>query len=199
MFEFLCALGIVASSVGAWKQTGASALLLTAFVAGLYGFVRLLDLSRPRAAVAAPEPARAPVREPVHEQQAEIRAFLNAVGPEPVAAEEAMPVVEFAEVPEADEPPVSGVSKAKPRRKSGSRKPKLVEEAKVVDLPPPEAAEVVDVAPLEEANGFSVAEEAEFAEFTADEVTGPPPIAPLFEPEPFARAQRRAFGRRGRL
>ena len=46
LFEVLCALGIVASCVGAWQQTGASALLAAAAVAGLYGFVHLFDLVR---------------------------------------------------------------------------------------------------------------------------------------------------------
>jgi hypothetical protein len=54
LFEVLCALGIVASCVGAWQQTGASALLAAAAVAGLYGFVHLFDLVRG-------EPVEAPV------------------------------------------------------------------------------------------------------------------------------------------
>ena len=57
LFEVLCALGWVASFVGAWKQTGASALLVAATVAGLYGFVRLFDLARPEPANAE-EPQR---------------------------------------------------------------------------------------------------------------------------------------------
>ena len=57
MFEVLCALGMVASCVGAWQQTGASALLAAASVAGLYGFVHLFDLAR-----SGPVEAAAPQR-----------------------------------------------------------------------------------------------------------------------------------------
>jgi hypothetical protein len=75
LFEVLCALGMVASFVGAWQQTGASALLAAASVAGLYGLVHLFDLARSEPVEAAvpqridfePEAvvAMAPAEEPV--------------------------------------------------------------------------------------------------------------------------------------
>jgi hypothetical protein len=183
-FEFLCALGIVASSVGAWKQTGASALLLAAFVAGLYGFVRLLDLSRPRAAVPTATPV--PRIEPVPMPQPDINSFLEAVGPESTVDHAPEPAVEAR---------LAETAPAKPRRKSGGRKPKTAEVAKVVELVQPE-----EVTPEpEQAVDPAAQEEAELAEFAVSEESASSHIAPLFEPEPFARMQRRAFGRRGRL
>lgn len=207
LFEFACALGIVASCVGAAKQTGAPALLLAAFVAGLYGFVRLFDLAHGKPAEAAAPQEAEP--EPELEQQAGIRAFLAAVGPEP--AVEAVPeVVEpepEAERVEAVAAEASHASPSKSRRKSGGRKPKAAEEAKVVELVPPESAAVAEPAPLEEADVAEPvrAEEVvdflspEDTEFAAPEEAAHPQIAPLFEPDPFARMQRRAFGRRGRI
>ena len=199
LFEFVCALGIVASCVGAWKQTGASALLLAAFVAGLYGFVHLFDMRRPRPVHSADQPAV----ESAPEQQADIRAFLNAVGPEPVADGEP-PFVEPAVArPSIDvEPAAEGElvepvaveptepELPKPRRKGGSRRPKTVEEAVVVEMAAAEPIEIAPVADLQEepASPWPVAEEETH-----------PHIAPLFEPEPFARMPRPAFGRRGRI
>ena len=46
LFEVFCALAVVASMVGAWQQTQASALLTAAAAAGLYAMVRLFDLGR---------------------------------------------------------------------------------------------------------------------------------------------------------
>ena len=203
LFEFLCALGIVASSVGAWKQTGASALLLAALVAGLYGFVRLLDLRHGKP-VEASEPKQV---EPAPQPQPDIHAFLKAVGPEP-AVEAESEVVEPVREPEPAEPVVAEVNEPKPRRKGGGRKPKIAAEPKVVELVPPEEPAVPEPEPvaatMEEPEPAAeyrelTPEEVELCEFAVSEESAPQQIAPLFEPEPFARMQRRAFGRRGRL
>jgi len=209
LFEFACALGIVASCVGAAKQTGAPALLLAAFVAGLYGFVRLFDLAHGKPAEALHQQEAEPELELEPDQQAGIRAFLAAVGPEP--AVEAVPEVVEPE-PEADSveavaAEASQASPSKSRRKSSGRKLKAAEEAKVVELVPPETVAVAEPAPFE---GADVAEPVpaeevadflspEDSEFAAPEEAAHPQIAPLFEPDPFARMQRRAFGRRGRI
>ena len=74
----------------------------------------------------------------------------------------------------------------------------------------PKVAKVVELAPVEEPEApwpvTEEPEEQEFADLADEEFVFPPDgessqshIAPLFEPEPFARMQRRAFGRRGRL
>jgi hypothetical protein len=47
-FEVLCALGISASCVLAWDQTGAPALLGAAAIVLLYGLVHVTDLRRPK-------------------------------------------------------------------------------------------------------------------------------------------------------
>ncbi len=57
LFEVFCALAISASCVGAWMQTGASALLSAAAVSALYGLVHAFDMVGRRTAVAV-EPQR---------------------------------------------------------------------------------------------------------------------------------------------
>ena len=64
-----------------------------------------------------------------------------------------------------------------------------------------EAGAVAESTLPEEAEvpGLELPEELESAEFPPFEETTSTHIAPLFEPEPFARMPRRAFGRRGQL
>jgi hypothetical protein len=57
LFEVFCAFAVVASLVGAWRQTHASALLVAAVAAALYGMVHLFDLDR-RDPAEATEPQR---------------------------------------------------------------------------------------------------------------------------------------------
>jgi hypothetical protein len=205
---------MVASLVGAWKQTGASALLAAASVAALYGFVRLFDLARPKPAEAA-EPQRI-----VFELEAETEAAEpQRIDFEPVT-ETVLPAIQDVVVPfevpvqpltagnsieEEDAEPAAPKSKSgrrtKAPRKSISRRASAPGAVKVAELVPPEAAEVTEFVPAEEAEvtGFASQEELDAAEFPPPEETAPPHIAPLFEPEPFARMPRRAFGRRGRI
>ncbi|MFL6788502.1 MAG: hypothetical protein ACJ8FC_07570 [Sphingomicrobium sp.] len=82
LFEVLCALGIVASCVGAWQQTDASALLAAASVAGLHGFVHLFDLAR-----GDPVEARAPQRIEFEEESV---AAVPAKAPPVITAVEAI-------------------------------------------------------------------------------------------------------------
>lgn len=203
LFEVFCALAVVASMVGAWQQTQASALLTAAAAAGLYAMVRLFDLGRN-----APVPAEEPQR---IEFEAAAEDMLPVVPAEdvPAAPVEPVPVLEArSELPE----PVAPAPRASAgRRKGGSRKGSgrrtgARKAAEVIELVPAEEAisvpeDVADLAPPEEAQ-FSeprqpeepVAEEHDFSAEPAHI-----PQAPLFEPEPFVRMPRQAFGRRGRI
>jgi hypothetical protein len=190
LFDFLCALGIVASGVGAWKQTGATALLAAAAVAGLYGFVRLFDLVR-RDPVTAEQPQRIDF---VTGQQVDLSAEQGVVVPmvAPGPASTAEPVVEPVEPLEAEAPRVSKARRAKAPRKAGGRKA-AAKEAKAA-----EPAAVIEFAHTDEveAAGGAAPEDFEVGGTPPFEEPAHPHIAPLFEPEPFARMPRRAFGRK---
>ena len=179
LFEFLCALGIVASCVGAWKQTGASTLLAAAFVAGLYGFVHLFDLAR-RDPADVEEPQRIDFEVEAEDDRADHQTAVVPFAVDEPTSEGKIEEAEIVELP---------ALRAKAPRK-GSRRAKTPKEAKVTELAPP----VEDDAP-----GFASQKELEADEFPPPEETAHPHIAPLFEPEPFARMSRRAFGRRGRI
>lgn len=217
LFEVLCALGLVASCVGAWRQTGASALLVAAAIAGLYGFIHLFDLVRPKPTEAI-EPQRIAF-EPEAETATETKlpTFSNVVVPFEVIEQPAVqdvvvpfevsdqPLAASVSIEEADAEPVAHKAKssrrAKAPRKGNNRRASAPEDVKVAELASPEAAEVAEFLPPEEAEvaEFASQEELEAAEFPPPEETAPPHIAPLFEPEPFARMPRRAFGRRGQI
>jgi hypothetical protein len=188
-FEVLCALGMSASLAGAWQQTHATALLGAAGIAALYGLVHLFDMRRPKSA-AAVEPQRV--------------AFA------PEAADIVVPMVTAAE-PEAAEPNVEEVAVAEPAaprsgdgRRSGSRKgsgrrTKAPKMAKAAEPAPVEEADVPwPMAEEAELREPSLQAEAEFA-FIPEEEATQPHIEPLFEPDPFVRMRRQAFGRRGRI
>ena len=68
-FEVLCSLTVSGSCVGAWLQTGASALLPAAVAAGLYGLWHVMDMRRhveaPAIVPAASKPVAEAEREPV--------------------------------------------------------------------------------------------------------------------------------------
>ena len=191
LFDVLCALGMVASCVGAWKQTGASALLLAAVIAGLYGFVRLFDLAR-RDPAKAEEPQRI-------EFEPELQAEVPAPAP-PVAAEpqpDAQPSIEEPEAVEAVAPRTGSGRRKGGSRKGGGRRTSAKKEAKVIELAPAEEA-VARLPMVEEVPEPAAVPDDEFA-FAREDDTGTPHIAPLFEPEPFVRMPRQAFGRRGRI
>jgi hypothetical protein len=182
-------MGMSASFAGAWLQTHATALLGAAGIAALYGLVHLFDMRRPKSAVAV-EPQRV--------------AFA------PEAAVVVVPMV-TAGVPEAAEPNVEEVAVAEPAaprsgdgRRSGSRK------GSGRRTKAPKMAKAAEPARVEEADvPWPMAEEADLREpaLQADEEFAPipeeepaqPHIEPLFEPEPFVRMPRQAFGRRGQI
>lgn len=185
-FEVLCALAISASFVGAWMQTGAPALLPAAGVAALYGLVHLFDLRR-RSSANAVEPQRIAFDSEI---QGEILMGRESGGQDPVA-----PTVD--DEPEAVEPPQQmelepaapqerKSSRAKAPRKSASRRASATEKAKVAELVSPEL-DVTELAPSVETEAFVP---------MAPEEAAHPHFEPLFEPEPFVRMPRRAFGRK---
>ena len=187
-FEVLCALFIGASFVGAWIQTGAWAFLGPAFVFTLFGLYWSFDMfgsREPVRAAAAVEPSVAPVlareSEPVAAPVA-IRTFEPAAEyvafePEPVV-EAPVALAEFVPGP---------VVEAKPKRRSKKAKAEPVAiVAEPVAEPDPEP--LVEQAPVvfDEAPSFEGDEHHE------------PHIEPLFDPQPFARQARPAFGKRPR-
>ena len=193
LFEVLCALGMSASFAGAWLQTHATALLGAAGIAALYGLVHLFDMRRPKSA-AAVEPQRVEFA--------------------PEAADIVVPMVK-AEEPEAAEHHVEEVAVMEPaaprsgdgRRSGGSRKgsgrrTKAPKAAKAAEPAPVEEADV-PWPMVEKAEAESVIEPGMTAEeelaFLPEEEAARSHIEPLFEPEPFARMPRQAFGRRGRI
>ena len=202
LFEVLCALAVVSSMVGAWRQTHASALLVAAAAAGLWAMARLMDLGR-RQPVAAEEPQRIAF-EPEAEGEVELKLSVET----PLAALEQVPAAktDIDEAEGAEKAPRAGSG----RRKGGSRKSngrRASAKAEVIELVPaaeaetesgPEAVEPERSEELEIA-GLSLPDEPDVDVPEADEEPVHVQHAPLFEPEPFVRMQRQAFGRRGRL
>lgn len=179
-FEVLCALLVGASFVGAWIQTGAWAFVGPAFVFTLFGLYWSFDLFGARPVVAA-QPARAAepavAVEAAPESVPEIRferfeAPVVELDPEPVVAE---PVFSPAPnvVPFVSEEPA-------PAPKAKAKKPRARKAAPVVA---PEPVPFV--------------EEPEPIAFV-EEVHPEPHIEQLFDPQPFARQARPAFGKRPR-
>ena len=177
-FEVLCALFIGASFVGAWIQTGAWAFLGPAFVFTLFGLYWSFDIfGRPAAAVAVQPVVREaePVARPVEIRTFEPAEEYVAFVPEPVVDE---PVV-LAVAEDAPEP----VVEPKPKRRSKKAKAEPV--AMVAE---PVIEPVVEQAPMvfDEAPSFEEDEQHE------------PHMEKLFDPQPFARQARPAFGKRPR-
>src|SRR4029453_14921862 len=188
-FEVLCALGMSVSFAGAWLQTHATALLGAAGIAALYGLVHLFDMRRPKSAVGV-EPQRVEFAP----ETADIVVPMVAAE-EPEATERH---VEEAAVAEPAPPP-SGDGRRSGSRKGGGRRAKAPKVAKAAEPAPVEEADVpwpmAEEADLHEP---SLQEEEEFA-FIPDGERAQPHIGPLFEPDPFVRMPRQAFGRRGRI
>ena len=172
-FEVLCALGISASFVGAWMQTGASAMLPAAGLALLYGLVHMFDMVRRRPAAPKPEAV-------------EIAAEQPAAVAQPVI--EVLP--EFAELVEPAAPPARKTRQPKAPRKK----------AKVADVLPIEEAKVAETALEEPAIVEQIPDEEPAAEEPMPfEEEHHASVTPLFEPVPFARQQRTGFGRKSGL
>jgi hypothetical protein len=202
LFEVLCALGMSASLAGAWMQTHATALLGAAGIAALYALAHLFDMRQPKAVEAA-EPQRIDF-EPA---AADVIVPMVTVEAEPVVDggdEDAEVVV--AEAPRSGSGRRSGGSRKSSGRRAKAAKAEKVEETSPVeeaDVPWPLAGvpEVTQQVPemSEQAPEASDPEMEEEFIYPDEDGSAQPHIAPLFEPEPFARMQRRAFGRRGRI
>jgi hypothetical protein len=182
LFEAACAFGIAASCVGAWMQTYSAAMLPAAAIAALYGLVRAFDMVRRSPAAGESVAAVEPVS-----KRGEMH--LDAPVPEPLGGAEP----EFVETPVAEvEAPAKRSRKPRKQAAVVAPEPEVAVEAErdaepaVVEFvyhPEPDVSEpepglhVVDTAP----------DEPEYV-----------PATPLFEPEPFVRQQRAAFGRKAR-
>jgi hypothetical protein len=217
LFEVFCSLAISASCAAAWQQTGATALLPAAFVAAFYGLVHAFDMRRPRSTTAA---ASRPVdleRIPEPVVPADQPTFVS-----PTPAELQLTADDsIGEVEKVDPAPPRASRPRRPKAApKGSRRRPSAREEKVTELPPPEEAQVIEtalpaevqvaeIAPPEapEISELGPSEEAKVARPTPSEdeqasapwrpdETSPVPLRPLFEPEPFVRQQRAAFGRK---
>jgi len=189
-FEVLCAFAMVTACVGAWRQTGASALLIGAAVAALYGLVHLFDMRRPR-----PAEAVQPQRIDFEPEALDVVVPMIAVEEEPVVE----PPVSEAEVVDISVAARAGSGRrAGNTRKGSGRRAKAPKGAKAADVAPAKAAEALT--PVDNAREpvEAMPEEEEFV-FPAQDEPTQPQIQPLFEPEPFVRMPRQGFGRRGRL
>ena len=191
-FEVLCALLIGASFVGAWIQTGAWAFLGPAFVFTLFGLYWSFDMfgnREPAPAAVAVEPSVAAVADPApvairtFEPAAEYVAFKpEAVIEQPVA----LAVADIEPKP---------VAEAKPKRRSKKAKPEAVAiVAEPVAEPTPEPVVEPDPEPPVEQAPVVFDEASSFEEEEHHETH----IEPLFDPQPFARQARPAFGKRPR-
>ncbi len=185
VFEVLCAFGMTASCVFAWRQTGASALLAAASISTLYGFVHLFEL-RPRRPAETVEPQRI-------DFEAEIERDLSAHqndGVRPSADDQPLAADNGFEEPDLIEPAAPQAKAGRPAkapRKGGSSRASVPKEAKLTEPAPADEAEATELASPEE---------AEVAEAVHFEETAHISHAPLFEPAPFVRQQRAAFGRK---
>jgi hypothetical protein len=166
-------------------QTGASALLAAASVATLYGLVHFFDLFRREPSLAA-EPQRIDF---AADGQADLAMAEGIAEPE-LAVEELAEVLtddrRLADFGEAEAELVSsvvaqadGAARPKAPRKGTRRTTAAKRKSKVSDLRPVQEAEAAQVATVEDVPHVHV--------------------APLFEPDPFVRMPRQAFGRRGQI
>jgi hypothetical protein len=184
LFDVFCAFAVAASLVGAWMQTGASALLPAAGVAALFGLVHAFDMAGPRDVVSV-EPQRIDFTTDEPGALAlDYTGVLMATVDHPVETDKATEQSELA-IPAASRE--AGTRRTKAPRKGSGRRTKAVKETNVTEL-----------ASLEEAETASIHHEtAQVDSLVALEEVAHPHIEALFEPEPFARMPRRAFGRKG--
>lgn len=204
LLEVFCALAVVVSMVGAWRQTDASALLTAAAAAGLFAMVRLFDLGRH-------DPLQAEEQQRIEfEPESQPAVPAPAVTVEPMVAIGPMPEPETAkeELTPVEPVPRTGAARRKGgSRKGGGRRAGTAKVAEVIEFVPVEEVMPAPVVDVETAVSLEEPEIAETpaldeADFEAPEFpveTAHVPHAPLFEPEPFVRMPRAAFGRRGRL
>ena len=184
LFEAFCAVCVGVSFVGAWIQTGAWAFLVPAFVFTLFGLYWSLDMVGSRDPLVAAEPAvAAPAAaaagwaeaEPARVPDIRFERFeaLAEPVPEPFAEPIAEPEPEMDAVPFAPVP--EPVAEAKPKRRA----------KKAAKPAEPVIAEVAVPEPVAEEPHHEAVHHAAH-------------IEQLFEPQPFVRQARPAFGKRNR-
>lgn len=182
--EIVCALTISLSLAGAWQQTGAWALLPASLASLICAMILAADLKRE---------TRDPANEP---QRIDFDSSIAAGAIEPagdaVAAgqrQALLPDEKVAPKPRATRGKGSTRSKKSSGSKKASASPPVVDEAAITPLAsePPAPAEdrIEDVAETLDDAGPLFTDEPQH-----------PPVAPLFEPEPFVRQQRAVFGRK---
>lgn len=192
-FEVLCAFAVSASCVGAWMQTGATALLFAAAVALLYGLVHAFDMAGRRSPVAvASRPAEAAMDEPTlaFDQPQTVAEPVVEDKPEPVAPRPTR-------ARRAKSAPKAGRSRTKAREQKVAE-PAPVEETMIPELVLPAEPEVTEPDPPQEPQVVRLTPPEAVPPPAAPvrEETPPIPLTPLFEPQPFVRQQRGAFGRK---
>ncbi len=168
LFEVLCAFSLAASFVGAWDQTGSSALLASASILALFAIYWSFGLVSRDCSDHAVEPAAAVAVAPEAEVETAAPEPIFALEPEAQTAERVEVYPFQPDVPTEPEPIESA-----PKKKRAARKTKkaAADAAPVVDQPEPAAfGEPVS-------NGLHIEQ--------------------LFETQPFVR-QPRAFGRKAR-
>jgi hypothetical protein len=173
LFEVFCALAISASCVGTWMQTEAWAMLPGALVALLYGLIHAFDMRGHKAAVLV-EPQRIDFT-PDPQEAAPARQVDSA----PPALADQLLTSDTAVEQAAIKPAASKTGKGRRTKalgKGNARSASVPKGAKTAEPARLESPELAVVAPHEEAAHHS--------------------LAPLFEPEPFARQRHTVFGRK---
>jgi len=193
--EVLCAFGLSASCVGAWLQTGASALLWAASVATFYGVFHAFDLGGRRAAdVAGPAAVDfAPA------QRTNLLADEGTASHVTEAEQQSTTdtIIEKSELVDAPAREAPERRRTKAPRKSGARRAGAPKEVKVNEHAPAAEAELaVPAAAQDEATELAPPSDDEAGLPPGDQEAAQVPLAPLFEPEPFVRQQRAVFGRK---
>ena len=206
LFEVLCALSISASCVGAWMQTNASALLAAASVSALYGLVHLFDMRGRKPAVAAERQQVATATD----RETAVPGHQETLALSPPAELQLTAETNVQQVAKADPPApkATRARKTKAAPKAGRRRASAREETKVVEVAPPEEANVTEFVPEEpkvvelirpeepKTAEPAPSEDAQAPTPPPPDETAPIPLTPLFDPKPFVRQQRAAFGRK---
>ena len=168
VFEAFCGLSLAASFAGAWDQTGSTALLASAAIMALASIYWLFGLVSRGRSDPAAQPSAVVVDAPEAEVETAVRDEVFACEPE-VPTADRVEIFPFEPDVPTELEPVAPAPKKKRARKTKKA--------------------AADVAPA--------VEQPEPAVFDEPVSYGPPP-EPLFEPQPFVRQPRPAFGRKAR-
>ena len=181
LFEVLCGLGLVASFVAAWDQTGAPAFLASASITASFAIYWAFGLLARDRTHQAEQPAAPPVEQPTPA----VAAAPQVEQPTPAVAAAPQVAVETLRLEEVF---------ARDAQEAVEREPEVVAEPEPVAKAPkkPRARKAKKAT----ADAVAIVEQPEPAAF-AEPAFHALPLEPLFEPQPFAR-QPRAFGRKSR-